>query len=61
MPDHSQLRPCANFRLSTANSFALLGLLALAAGCCGPSRPTTYPVYGTVTFNGGPPPAEGAI
>ncbi len=42
--------------------FALLSsLLIFVAGCCGPSRPTTIPVSGTITFAGGPPPAEGAI
>ena len=40
---------------------ACLSTLIVLSGCCGPSRPTTIPVSGTITFAGGPPPAEGAI
>lgn len=38
-----------------------LSALVFLSGCCGPSRPTTIPISGTITFNGSPPPAEGAI
>ena len=36
-------------------------LLILVTSGCGPSRPKTIAVSGTITFAGGPPPAEGAI
>lgn len=37
-------------------ALALLLALLAAAGGCGPSGPATYPVSGTVTFNGEPLP-----
>ena len=51
--------PCVAFSLFPLLS-SLLVLLLLPA-CCGPGRPTTIPVTGTVTFGGKAPPAEGAI
>lgn len=40
----------------------LTGVALLAAAGCGESdRPLTVPVSGTVTFSGGPPPAEGSL
>ena len=38
----------------------LLALLVFTLAC-GPDRPTTVPVSGTVTFSGSPPPAEGML
>lgn len=43
----------------TRCSVLLLGLLLLAG--CGDSLPHRVPVSGVVTFDGGPPPAEGTI
>ena len=40
------------FALTAATAFALLTAAALLG--CGPSGPRTYPVSGTVTFEGKP-------
>ena len=43
-------------------SLLLIGLMAaLVLAGCGPERPETIHVRGTVTFDGGPPPAEGMV
>ena len=52
----SKVQPSVRLALVTC-----LSALISIAGCCGPSRPTTIPVRGTITFGGNPPPAEGAI
>ena len=53
VPNGLRLKPCLGLWV--------LGCLGICILGCGPSRPTTIPVRGTVTFNGGPPPAEGMI
>jgi hypothetical protein len=39
----------------------LVSGVLLGASGCGPERPETIPVAGTVTFGGGPPPAGGRV
>jgi len=39
---------------------ACLAVVLVFSGC-GPDRPQTIPISGTVTFDGGPPPAPGAL
>ncbi|HUT57595.1 MAG TPA: hypothetical protein VNA25_07060 [Phycisphaerae bacterium] len=46
--------------MKTCTYLVCLGLLALPVTGCGPSGPETYPVSGTVTWNGDPLP-EGDI
>jgi hypothetical protein len=46
--------------MKTCTYLVCLCLLALPVAGCGPSGPETYPVSGTVTWNGGPLP-EGHI
>jgi hypothetical protein len=44
-----------------ARHLAIFGVAILAAGGCGSDRPQTIPVGGTITFDGGPPPAPGTL
>ena len=48
-------------RFLKQTSLLLLVLLALPLLGCGSDRPATIRTSGKVTFNGGPPPAEGMV
>ena len=46
--------------VAVAGLTVILSIAALLAGC-GPDRPPTVRVSGTITFDGPPPPAEGMV
>ena len=53
-----KLRSCPRRSIVT---FVVTVVVATCSAGCGPERPKTIPVRGTISFDGAPPPAPGAI